>query len=48
VLSCTGFGGTLAAARDAAYALVSQVQLRGSQHRTDIAARAIAGDIALP
>jgi phosphoribosylamine--glycine ligase len=48
VLSCTGFGGTLAAARDAAYALVSQVQMRGSHHRTDIAARAIAGEIVLP
>jgi phosphoribosylamine--glycine ligase len=48
VLSCTGFGGTLAAARDAAYALVSRVQLRGSHYRSDIAARAIAGEIVLP
>jgi phosphoribosylamine--glycine ligase len=48
VLSCTGSGGTLADARDAAYALVSKVSLRGSQHRTDIAARAIAGEIAVP
>jgi phosphoribosylamine--glycine ligase len=48
VLSCTGFGGTLTDARDAAYTLVGQVHLRGSHHRTDIAARAIAGEISVP
>jgi len=48
VLSCTASGPDLAAARDAAYALVSEVRLRGSHHRTDIAARAIAGEIRVP
>lgn len=48
VLSCTARGLTLGAARDAAYQLVDQVHLRGSHHRTDIAARAIAGEIRVP
>lgn len=48
VLSCTGSGATLAAARDAAYALVAQVHLRGSHYRTDIATKAIAGEVQLP
>ena len=48
VLSCTASGPDLAAARDAAYALVDGVTLRGSHHRSDIAARAIAGEIRLP
>lgn len=48
VLSCTAAGPTLADARNAAYALVDQVHLRASQHRTDIAVRAIDGDIRLP
>jgi len=48
VLSCTATGADLGAARDAAYALVDGVRLRGSHHRTDIAARAIAGQIAMP
>lgn len=48
VLSCTAAGDDLGAARDAAYALVAGVGLRGSHHRTDIAARALAGEIAVP
>ncbi|MGI8416779.1 MAG: phosphoribosylamine--glycine ligase, partial [Nakamurella sp.] len=48
VLSATATGGTLTEARDRAYALVDGVRLRGSQHRNDIAASAIAGDIAVP
>jgi phosphoribosylamine---glycine ligase len=48
VLSVVGTGDDLAAARDAAYALVSGVRLDGAQVRTDIAATASAGGIALP
>jgi phosphoribosylamine--glycine ligase len=48
VLSCTASGPDLASARDAAYAQVRGVGLRGSHHRSDIAARAIAGEIRLP
>ncbi|HEY0168473.1 MAG TPA: phosphoribosylamine--glycine ligase [Jatrophihabitans sp.] len=42
VLSATAVGDTLAEARDAAYRLVAGVELAGSQHRTDIAAKALA------
>ncbi len=38
VLSVTATGPTVAAAREAAYAGVARVHLRGSHHRTDIAA----------
>lgn len=48
VLSCTASGDTLEAARDAAYALVRTVELRGSHYRSDIAAKAIAGEITVP
>lgn len=48
VLSATAAGGTLREARDRAYALVDGIRLRGSQHRNDIGAAAIAGDIAVP
>jgi phosphoribosylamine---glycine ligase len=48
VLSVVGTGDDLAAARDAAYALVDGVRMDGAQVRTDIAARALAGDIAVP
>jgi phosphoribosylamine--glycine ligase len=48
VLSGVGLGVDLAAARDAAYALVSGVGLAGSHHRRDIAEAAAAGRIALP
>jgi len=47
VLSATGSGADLHAARAAAYALVDKVQLNGSQHRTDIAAAAAAGLVPL-
>jgi phosphoribosylamine--glycine ligase len=45
VLSATATGATLAAARDAAYALVDKIDLPGGQHRTDIALRAVRGEI---
>jgi phosphoribosylamine--glycine ligase len=45
VLCCVGTGDSLASARTVAYALVDDVHLAGSQHRTDIAAAAIAGTI---
>lgn len=45
VLSATATGPTLAAARDGAYALVATIELPGGQHRTDIAARAVRGEI---
>ena len=48
VLSVTSVGPDLGAARDLAYQGVAAVQLRGSHHRGDIAARALAGDIHLP
>ncbi len=44
----TATGADLAAARDAAYALVDGVTLDGSQHRTDIALAAVEGRITLP
>jgi phosphoribosylamine---glycine ligase len=47
VLSVTGVGPDLASAREAAYALVDGVRLDGSQHRTDIAQRAMDGTITL-
>jgi phosphoribosylamine---glycine ligase len=45
VLSATGTGPDLVAARDAAYALVDGITLAGSHHRTDIALRAAQGDV---
>jgi phosphoribosylamine--glycine ligase len=48
VLSVTATGPDLAAAREAAYALVDGVSLAGSQHRRDIAAAAADGRIVLP
>ncbi|WP_344861100.1 phosphoribosylamine--glycine ligase [Planomonospora alba] len=41
VLSVVGTGPDVAAARDAAYELVGRIRLRGSHHRTDIAAQAL-------
>ncbi|GGK80910.1 phosphoribosylamine--glycine ligase [Planomonospora parontospora subsp. parontospora] len=41
VLSVVGTGPDVAAARAAAYELVGRIQLRGSHHRTDIAAQAL-------
>jgi len=46
VLSVVGTGADLAAARDAAYAATARVVLPGSHSRSDIAARAVAGDAA--
>ncbi|MEV7993239.1 phosphoribosylamine--glycine ligase [Streptomyces sp. NPDC086077] len=43
VLSVTATGGDLAEARERAYRAVTRVHLDGSQHRTDIAAKAAAG-----
>jgi phosphoribosylamine--glycine ligase len=48
VLCGTATGGDLAAARDAAYALVRGIDLAGAHHRTDIAAAAIDGSITIP
>jgi phosphoribosylamine--glycine ligase len=48
VLSVVGTGADLAAARTAAYAGVDRIRLRGAHARTDIAARAVSGDIRLP
>ncbi|HET8642472.1 MAG TPA: phosphoribosylamine--glycine ligase [Pseudonocardiaceae bacterium] len=48
VLSVVGTGPDLAAAREDAYARVGRVHLTGSHHRTDIAARAVAGAVAVP
>jgi phosphoribosylamine--glycine ligase len=45
VLSLTATGPDLAVARDAAYALLAEVALPGGQYRTDIALRAVRGDI---
>jgi phosphoribosylamine---glycine ligase len=47
VLCCTATGADLAAARDAAYALVDGVRLAGSHHRRDIALAAVRGEIAV-
>jgi phosphoribosylamine--glycine ligase len=43
VLSATGTGPELAAARQAAYALIDGIRLDGSHHRTDIAQAAAEG-----
>ena len=48
VLSVVGTGPDLAAARDDAYARVGAVRLAGSHHRTDIALRAVRGEVATP
>ncbi|TDC78443.1 phosphoribosylamine--glycine ligase [Micromonospora sp. KC606] len=48
VLCGTATGTDLAAARDAAYALVRGIELAGAHHRSDIAVAAVAGQIALP
>jgi phosphoribosylamine--glycine ligase len=47
VLSVTATGPTLADARIAAYAGVDRVRLAGSHHRSDIALRAVRGEISL-
>ena len=48
VLSVTSVADDLAAARELAYDGVAAVRLRGAHWRTDIAARALAGDITVP
>ncbi|TDB71226.1 phosphoribosylamine--glycine ligase [Micromonospora sp. KC723] len=48
VLCGTATGPDLAAARDAAYALVRGIELAGAHHRSDIAAAAVEGRIAVP
>ncbi len=48
VLSVVGVGEDLTAAREEAYARVSRVNLTGAHYRTDIAARAAAGHLAVP
>jgi phosphoribosylamine--glycine ligase len=45
VLSATGYGATLESARNAAYKLVDSVDLPGGQYRTDIALRAVRGQV---
>jgi phosphoribosylamine---glycine ligase len=45
VLSATAVGDTLETARERAYQLVRSVQLDGGQYRTDIALRAVRGEI---
>ncbi len=48
VLSATGIGPDLAAARAAAYELVDGISLDGSHHRMDIALSAVEGRITIP
>ncbi|MFF5985617.1 phosphoribosylamine--glycine ligase [Prauserella flavalba] len=48
VLAVVGTGGDLEAARAQAYERVGRVHLPGAHHRTDIALRAVRGEIALP
>ena len=48
VLSVTAAASTLEAARDAAYAGVTEIRLDGAHNRSDIALRAIRGEIVVP
>ena len=48
VLSVVGTGPTLEQARHRAYAAVGRIELAGSHHRTDIARRAIDGEVSVP
>jgi phosphoribosylamine---glycine ligase len=48
VLSVTATGPTLTAARNAAYAGVKAITIDGAHHRTDIALRAVRGEIESP
>ncbi|WP_189055785.1 phosphoribosylamine--glycine ligase [Longimycelium tulufanense] len=48
VLSVVGTGPDLDAAREDAYRRVAGVHLTGSHHRTDIALRAVQGEVAIP
>ena len=48
VLSVVALGEDLTQARERAYGAVSRISLRGSHHRSDIAARAAAGQVLVP
>lgn len=48
VLAVTALADDLAAARDLAYTAVADIGIEGAHHRTDIAAKAIAGTIRIP
>jgi phosphoribosylamine--glycine ligase len=48
VLAVTGRAAGLGAARELAYAALAEIDLPGAHHRTDIAARAVAGLITVP
>ena len=48
VLSVVALGEDLAQARERAYAAVGRIRLAGSHHRSDIAERAVRGDVAVP
>ena len=48
VLAVVGLGSDLEAARDLAYAGVEKIRLDGSQHRSDIALKALHGDVVVP
>lgn len=48
VLAVTGLGDDLGAARDLAYRALARIRLSGGHHRGDIAARAAAGEVAVP
>jgi phosphoribosylamine--glycine ligase len=48
VLAVTALGDDLAAARMSAYRALAEIRLADAHHRTDIAARAVAGAIAVP
>ncbi len=48
VLSVVGVGADLAAAREQAYERVGRINLPGSHHRSDIAARAARGELSAP
>ena len=48
VLAVVGLGADLESARELAYAGVEKIRLDGSQHRTDIALKALHGDVLVP
>jgi phosphoribosylamine--glycine ligase len=48
VLSATAVGDTLLDAQRAAYQLIESIELPGGQYRTDIARKAIEGDVRIP
>lgn len=48
MLSVVALGDDLTQARERAYEVVDAIELRGSHHRTDIAARAARGAVSIP